>query len=93
MVLDEKGKPKYKNITFVGAPAPKDIALAAFGSKASEKLIKATVERLLPCIIDRARLPYDVVKAAVKRAANPISMESFEWEKVRSITCALGEKI
>jgi len=90
--VDEKGKPKYKQITFVGAPAPKDIALAAFGSKASDKLIKATVERILPCIVDRARFPYDIVNAAVSRAKNPISMERFEWEKVRSITCALVRK-
>jgi len=91
--VDEKGKKKYRQITFIGAPAPRDIAFAAFGPKPNEKLIKATVERLLPCIIDSARLPYDIVAAAVNRALKPTSMEgSFEWEKVRSITCALVKK-
>src|SRR3989304_4245603 len=40
-----------KRIRFVGAPAPKDIAEAAYGSKVDDKLKKSTVERLLPCII------------------------------------------
>ncbi len=90
--VDEKGKQKYKHIVFIGAPSPKDIAYAAFGPKPSEKLIKSTVERLLPCIIDKARPPYDIVKAAVNRALNPISMEEYERKKVRSITCALVRK-
>jgi CRISPR-associated protein Csd1 len=90
--VDHKGKPKYRQISFIGTPAPKDIALVAFGLKASDKLIKATVERLLPCIVDRARLPYDIVNAAVNRSIKPISMETYEWEKVRSITCALVRK-
>lgn len=90
--VDEKGKKKYKQITFIGAPAPKDIAFVAFGSNASDKLIKATVERLLPCIVDNARIPYDVLNAAVNRAKNPIAMEGYEWEKVRSIVCALVKK-
>lgn len=89
---DEKGKPQYRRIKFIGAPAPKDIAAAAFGAKASDKLIKATLERLLPCIVDRAKIPYDLVKAAVKRASNPISTDGYEWEKVRTITCALVKK-
>ncbi len=90
--VDEKGKPKKKRISFIGAPAPKDIAQAAFGSKASDKLIKSTVERLLPCIIDEARLPGDIVNAAVNRTKRPITMEDNEWDKARSITCALVKK-
>lgn len=90
--VNEKGKPIFKQITFIGAPSPKDIALAAFGPKPSDKLIKSTVQRLLPCIIDSSRLPYDVVRAAINRSLNPISMERYEREKVLSITCALVKK-
>ncbi len=90
--LDEKGKPKSKYITFIGAPSPKDITLAAYGDKVSDKLKKATVERLLPCIIDGARIPYDLVKSAINRASNPVSMEKWEWQKALTITCALVKK-
>nr|WP_024833704.1 type I-C CRISPR-associated protein Cas8c/Csd1 [Ruminiclostridium josui] len=95
---DEKGKNKYKTIEFIGAPAPKEIVRAAFGVERNEKLevddklIKSTIERLLPCIIDGARLPYDIVNSAVNRASNPISMNYFNWEKTLSIACSLLKK-
>lgn len=102
--FDEKGKPKFKYITFIGAPSPKDIAIIAFGNarlnnktnkkylELNESLLKATIERLLPCIIDGAKLPYDIVSAAVNRASNPVSMENWEWQKALTITCALVRK-
>ena len=90
--VDEKGKPKFKHITFIGSPSPKDITLAAYGDKVNDKLKKSTVEKLLPCIIDGARLPYDLVNSAVNRVSNPVSMEKWEWEKALTITCALIRK-
>lgn len=90
--VDEKGKPKFKYITFIGAPSPKDITLAAYGDKVNDKLKKSTVERLLPCIIDGAILPYDLVSSAVNRVSNPVSMEKWEWEKALTIACALVKK-
>ena len=90
--VDEKGKLKFKPITFIGAPSPKDITLACYGDKVNDKLKKSTVERLLPCIIDGARLPYDLVNSAVNRVSNPVSMEKWEWQKVLTITCALVKK-
>ncbi|HZK53982.1 MAG TPA: type I-C CRISPR-associated protein Cas8c/Csd1 [Desulfosporosinus sp.] len=90
--LDAKGKPKSKYLTFIGSPSPKDITLGAYGDKVNDKLKKATVERLLPCIIDGARLPYDLVNSSVHRVSNPISMEHWEWEKALTITCALIRK-
>jgi CRISPR-associated protein Csd1 len=90
--FDEKGKQKFKFITFIGAPSPRDIALTAYGDKISDKLLKATIERLLPCIVDSARLPYDIVNSSVNRTSNPVSMEKWEWEKVLTIACALVKK-
>ena len=86
---DEKGKEKYKYITFFGTPAPKDIVEATYGKKASDKLKKATIERLLPCIIDGAKIPMDIVNCTVHRASNPATIDHFEWEKTLSIACAL----
>lgn len=90
--VDEKGKLKFKSIIFIGAPSPKDITLAAYGDKVNDKLKKSTVERLLSCIVDGAKLPYDLVNSAINRVSNPVSMEKWEWEKALTITCALVRK-
>jgi len=74
---------------FVAAPAPREIAEAAYGRRLDEKLRKATVERLLPCIIDARPLPRDLVAAAVRRACNRAGLEKWEWEKCLGIACAL----
>lgn len=93
--VDQKTK---QPIRFVGAPAPKDIAEAAYGrakDKQHEKLIKATVERLLPCVIDSQPLPRDLVESTVRRCCNRMSFDKdkkgkqWEWEKNLGIACAL----
>lgn len=78
-----------KNKHFTGAPAPHDIAEAAFGRRLDEKLKKATVERLLPCIVDGRPVPHDLVVSAVRRASNRAGLEHWEWEKVLGIACGL----
>ncbi len=91
---DDKKKTR-KYLRFVGAPAPKDIAEAAYGSRADEslkKLRKAAVERLLPCIIDGQQIPRDIVDSAVRRACNRVGMDAWEWNKTLSIACALFRK-
>ncbi|SCX54583.1 type I-C CRISPR-associated protein Cas8c/Csd1 [Nitrosospira sp. Nsp1] len=77
-----------KDIKFVGAPAPRDIAEAAF-RRLDENLRKATVERLLPCIIDSQKIPRDLVESTVRRASNRVGLEYWEWEKYLGIACAL----
>ncbi len=78
-----------KEIRFVGAPSPKDIAEAAFGHRLDDKLCKATVERLLPCIIDGQPIPRDLVESAVRRTCNRVGLENWEWEKNLGIACSL----
>ncbi|WP_099302614.1 type I-C CRISPR-associated protein Cas8c/Csd1 [Bacillus sp. Marseille-P3800] len=84
---------KGKKISFYGAPATKDISIATYGSRASDKVLKGAMERLLPCIVDKRSIPKDIVKSAFKRASNPVAMEKWEWEKTLSITCALIRKM
>lgn len=96
------GKDKH----FTGAPAPHDIAEAVYATRLGtsgalrldEKLRKATVERLLPCIVDSQPLPRDLVVSAVRRAAQRTAMQKVkyggkvfeeEWEKVLGIACGL----
>ncbi|MEC0370665.1 type I-C CRISPR-associated protein Cas8c/Csd1 [Paenibacillus chibensis] len=76
-------------VQFYGAPATKDIAFAAYGPRASDKIVKGLMERMLPCIIDGAAIPRDIVNSVYHRASNPVSMEKWEWEKTLSIACAL----
>ena len=85
-----------KEKKFIGAPAPKEIAEAAFGQHIKkDKLRKATVERLLPCIIDGRQLPRDLMVSTVRRACNRVAFDrdkggrQWEWEKVMGIACAL----
>lgn len=78
-----------KDNHFTGAPAPQEIAEVAYGKRIDEKLRKATVERILPCIVDGRPLPRDVVDAAVRRAHNRAGLENWEWEKCLGIACAL----
>lgn len=84
--------------TFIGAPKAEDIVLAAFGVEQNGRLtvrdglMKATIERLLPCILDKRNIPRDIVRAAVQNASRPTVMEFGNWEKVLTVTCALVKK-
>jgi CRISPR-associated protein Csd1 len=87
-----KDKETKESIRFIGAPAPSDIAGAAYGRRIDDKLRKATVGRILPCIIDGAQLPSDIVESAVRHVCNRITMEHWEWEKSLGITCGIYKK-
>ena len=78
-----------KKNKFIGAPAPRDIAEAAYGKRIDDKLRKATVERLLPCIIDSAPTPRNLVDSVIHRVCNRVGLENWEWEKCLGIACAL----
>ncbi|MGE3298402.1 MAG: type I-C CRISPR-associated protein Cas8c/Csd1 [Porticoccaceae bacterium] len=78
-----------KDKKFVGAPAPREIAEAVYGRRLDDKLKKATVERLLPCIVDGQPVPRDLIESAVRRTSNRTGMERWEWEKTLGIACAL----
>lgn len=89
---NEDGKTKKKYIPFIGAPAPNDIAEAAYGSRIDDKLRKTTIVRILPCIIDGLQIPRDLVESTLRRASNRIALEDWEWNKTLSIACALFRK-
>lgn len=85
---------------FVGAPSPRDIAEAAYGKRIDDNLRKATVERLLPCIVDGAPIPRDLVESCARRASNRSAYKgqfnagldwgsNWDWEKILGIACAL----
>lgn len=81
-----------KFIEFYGAPASRDIAYAAYGTKVNDKVVKEVMDRMIPSVIDRREVPKDIVNSAFYRVSNPVSLEKWEWEKALSITCALINK-
>lgn len=85
---------KDKQRTFVfGAPALKKIAQVAYGPRPSDEIVKGTVERLIPCILDGRQVPYDIVSNTIIRASNPQYFEhSYEWEETLSVACSLVRK-
>lgn len=95
---EKNDKTTKKYISFIGAPAPNDIAEAAYGNRIDDKLRKATITRLVPCIIDGQPIPRDLVKSPVRRASNRIGIkdpkDKFErdWNKTLSIACSLYKK-
>lgn len=97
-VKDEKGKTKKHYIPFDGAPAPADIAEAAYANnrdgkfELDDKHKKATIKRLLPCIVDGQPIPRDLVESVVRRASNRVGLEDWQWEKTLSIACSLFRK-
>ncbi len=82
-----------KDKKFVGAPSPKDIAWCTYGSKVEGKngikLLNATVERLLPSIIDGRPVPRDLVEQCVYRTSNRVGLELWEFEKCLGISCSM----
>jgi CRISPR-associated protein Csd1 len=101
--IDGSSKKKRQFYTFVGAPAPIDIAEAVYGEKVDDRLKKATVARILPCIIEGQQIPRDLVESAVRRASNRVGIknsddkkfyrdEEYTWNKTLSIACSLFKK-
>jgi CRISPR-associated protein Csd1 len=78
-----------KDKIFIGAPSPRDVAEAAYGSRLDKKLEKATIERLLSCIIEGVPIYRDLVESCVRRASNRNAVKEWEWNKNLGIACAL----
>ena len=90
MVPGNGKKKEKKQVTWpLSAPSPKAIAETAYGSRLDDKLKKATLERLVPCIMDGRQIPWDLVASCARRASNRVGMDHREWEKSVGVACAL----
>nr|WP_269142451.1 type I-C CRISPR-associated protein Cas8c/Csd1 [Proteiniclasticum sediminis] len=89
------GQDKYKNVPFIGAPSPINIAETVYGNRKNvdERLKLKTVERIQNCIFDGTLIPLDLVRMAFQ---NTVNREGYTdeglFEKSLSITCALVKK-
>lgn len=91
-IMDTKSRNRGVRGIFINTPSPNDVVEAAYGQRVEKNLRTSTVQRLLPCIIDGAKLPIDLVQSSVRRVYNRIGMKEGEWEKTISIACALYRK-
>ena len=77
-----------------GSPSLRTIAKVAYGPRPSDKVVKGTMERLLPCILDGRQVPIDIMRSAVVRASNPQFFEhNYEWEETLAVACSLVRKV
>lgn len=82
--------PNKKGVRFaIGAPAPGDIAVAAYGRRIDPNLKKITIMRLLPCIIEGKKIPRDIVETLFNKVCNRIGLEYWEWETTIRIFCSV----
>jgi len=57
-------------------------------------MLAATFERLRPCIIEGAAIPWDIVRAAIVKASNPLAYGNrYNYERVLRIACSLVKRL
>ena len=71
------------------APAPEEIAKAAYGGHISDSAKAMTVQRLLSCIIDKTPIPTDIEQLCFSRASRLNTLDGFEREKTLETACAV----
>ncbi|MBS4209382.1 type I-C CRISPR-associated protein Cas8c/Csd1 [Bacillus sp. FJAT-50079] len=83
---------------YIGTPSTYHIVEAVYGERADEKIKKELYTRLLPCIVDRAAIPKDIIRTIYNRVKNPMSFKKDlsnqlgEWQRTLNIACALIRK-
>lgn len=91
-------KKAEKRVGFYGAPSLQDIATTAFGTqqgdfiKADGKIVSDTVERLITCVCDGAKIPRDIVNLLIRKCFHPQNYSDYNWEQVLTITCSMERK-
>lgn len=83
------------NIRFVGPPSPMNIAETIYGDgkNIDEDLKFKAIDRIVACIIEGRKIPYDIISMAYNRTINREGFEKdWKFDKALSITCALYKK-
>jgi len=73
----------------VSSASPEDIADAAYGKRANDKIKIMTVQRLLSCIIDNDPIPADIEKLCFSRATRLYSLDNSERIRTLETACAV----
>lgn len=96
---------KYKDkkyYEYYGMVGIKDIANILYGTESqgnltlkgsNEKMYAEVCKRLIACILQRRRLPADMVHLAVRRASSPASYENqLNWKRTLALACSFIKK-
>ncbi|TFJ91951.1 type I-C CRISPR-associated protein Cas8c/Csd1 [Lentibacillus salicampi] len=89
-----KDESTNKTRSYVGTPSTYRIAESVYGSKADSRIKKDLYSRLLPCIIERKRIPRDIIQTIFNRIKNPFSFTNSNesWQATLQVACALINK-
>lgn len=87
-----------KYLRLIGAPALYDIVRYAYGTERNdfmdlhEKIATFQMKRLLPCIVEKKRIPTDLVINLVRNASRPMARNGFNWQRTLDIACGIMRK-
>lgn len=86
----------------IQSPSLFQIACSAYGVQRKDKsgtklvvddrILRQQMQRLISCRIDKAQIPYDLVKSLVDHASSPQSYEEDQWRRILFTTCAILNK-
>ncbi|WP_368251755.1 type I-C CRISPR-associated protein Cas8c/Csd1 [Enterococcus sp. 2201sp1_2201st1_B8_2201SCRN_220225] len=75
---------------FYGAPNLYEIAKAAFGENANDKVLNNTTTALFTCVVEGKKVPFDLVSKLSHRVSNPQSFDQpWQWRKALGIACSM----
>lgn len=57
----------------------------------NKKLMRSTIERLIPCIIDSKKLPTDILRTTFYKLSNKLSYKN-SWDKALGVGCSIIKK-
>lgn len=96
---------KYKDkkyYEYYGMVGIKDIADILYGTESqgnltlkgsNDKMYAEVCKRLIACIMQKRRIPADMVHQAIKRASSPMSYENqINWRKTLALACSFIKK-
>ncbi len=92
--FNEQKKPYYT----VNTPTFEQIIKCAFGTEkenfidANDKVLKEHIQRLLKCMLERQKMPFDIVNALANRASMPTAYSRKNREWLLSTACAVIKK-
>lgn len=92
-----------RRILFDGMLSLNNIALALYGTEQNgflklkadggkAPMLISTFQRLAPCMLERKRIPKDMVRLAVLRASAPLAYENYNWRKILAAACSMVKK-
>lgn len=89
--VSAKGKATTYATWIIQTPSPYSIMNAVYGDiiKSNESLKKQLYQRLLPCLVEKANIPKDILQLAFHQACKSTNKDYWEWERNLGVACAL----